>query len=122
MEWVIRLKDIFLSKKDMGFFVEHTYWDTEDPKIRKQCDEIIDRAYDKIEGLWSFSITLCRELTSGEHPISPEDAWWLGLIDEVLGSPTLTRRIIQDNVKARLVRKVSVRDFDRFVDYEKLFQ
>lgn len=78
-------------------------------------------AYEKIEPLWSFSLTLCRELTRGEHPISPEDAWWLGLIDEVLGSPSLTRRPIREKVKERLMEKISAYDFDQFVDYEKLF-
>jgi len=60
-------------------------------------------------------------LTAGEHPISPEDAWWLGLIDEVLGSPSLTRRTIREKVKDRILERVSIHDFDRLVDYEKVF-
>jgi hypothetical protein len=48
-------------------------------------------------------------------------AGWIGLIDEVLGSPSLTRRTIRETVKGRLVQNVSVSDFDRFVDYEKIF-
>ena len=106
---------------DRDFFVRHTYEDTKDPKIKKKCEEILEQAYTKIEPLWSFSFTLCRELTAGEHPISPEDAWWLGLIDEVLGSPSLTRRTIREGVKERLIQNISVHDFDRLVDYETLF-
>jgi hypothetical protein len=121
LEKVFLLSDRFMERKDRDFFVKHTYEDTKDPRIRKKCDEILDRAYAKIEPLWSFSFTLCRELTSGEHPITPEDAWWLGLIDEVLGSPTLTRRKIREDVKERLIQNISISDFDRFVDYERLF-
>jgi hypothetical protein len=122
LERLIKLSDLFMSPKDMEFFMKYTYEDTADPKIRKKCDEILGRAYEKIEPLWAFSLTLCRELTRGEHPISPEDAWWLGLIDEALGSPSLTRRTIREKVKERLIEKISVRDFDRFVDYESLFR
>jgi hypothetical protein len=121
LEKVLLLSDRFMELKDRDFFVKHTYEDTKDPRIRKKCDEILERAYAKIEPLWSFSFTLCRELTSGEHPITPEDAWWLGLIDEVLGSPTLTRRKIREDVKERLIQNISISDFDRFVDYERLF-
>ena len=121
LDWLLRLADLFMSPRDMQFFMKYTYEDTDNPKISKKCDEIVGRAYDKIEPLWSFSLTLCRELMAGEHPISPEDAWWLGLIDEVLGSPSLTRRKIRENVKGRMIEKISVHDFDRFVDYEKLF-
>jgi hypothetical protein len=121
LDRLVRHSDLFMSPKDLAFFEKYTYEDTEDPKIRKRCDEILDRAYERIEPLWSFSLTLCRELTKGEHPISPVDAWWFGLIDEVLGSPSLTRRTIRETVKGRLVQNISVSDFDRFVDYEKIF-
>jgi ATP-dependent protease ClpP protease subunit len=121
LDRLIRLSDLFMSPKDLEFFMKYTYEDTEDPKIRKKCDKIVGRAYEKIELQWAFSLTLCRELTAGEHPISPEDDWWLGLIDEVLGSPSLTRRTIKERVKGRLIEKITVHDFDRFVDYEKLF-
>ena len=121
LDRLIRHSDLFMSRRDLAFFEKYTYEDTEDPKIRKRCDEILDRAYEKIEPLWSFSLTLCRKLTKGEHPISPVDAWWFGLIDEVLGSPSLTRRTIREAVKGRLAQNISVSDFDRFVDYEKIF-
>ena len=107
-------KRILISSK-------HNYEYGEDPKIRKQCDEILDRAYGKIEPLWSFSFTLCRELTKGEHPISPIDAWWFGLIDEVLGSPSLTRRTIQGRVKDRLMGNISMSNFEQLVDDEQIF-
>jgi ATP-dependent protease ClpP protease subunit len=121
LDWLFRLPDLFLPPKDLNYLTEHSYGDTDDPKVQGKCEEIVSRAYGKIEPLWSFSLTLCRELMTGEHPIYPEDAWWLGLIDEVLGSPSLTRRTIRERVQESLMKKISFHDFDRFVDYEKLF-
>lgn len=109
--------DLFMPPKDQKFFQKHTYEDTVDPKIRERCDAILDRAYSKIEPLWSFSLSLCRTLSMGETPISPVDAWWLGLIDEVLGSPSLTRREIRTDVKYKLISMIPTSDFDKLVDY-----
>jgi len=39
--------------------------------------------------IWSFFVALCHELQKGENELSPLDAFWLGLIDEVIGSPDL---------------------------------
>lgn len=121
LDWLLRLSDLIMPPKDLRYLMRHSSEDFNNPRIQKKCDEILGRAYEKIDPLWSFSLTLCRELTAGEHPISPEDAWWLGLVDEVLGSPSLTRRTIREKVKDQLMEKISVADFDRFVDYEKLF-
>jgi len=109
--------DLFMPPKDQKFFQKYTYEDTCDPKIKAKVDEILDRAYAKIEPLWSFSLSLCRTLSVGENPISPVDAWWLGLIDEVLGSPSLTRRTIRTDVKYKLISMVPTSDFDKLVDY-----
>lgn len=121
LDQLLRHSDLFLSPENFAFFEKQNFVYSDDPKIKKRLDEILDRAYGKIEPLWSFSFTLCRELTKGEHPISPVDAWWFGLIDEVLGSPSLTRRTIRETVKDRLMENISVSNFDRLVDYEKIF-
>lgn len=41
------------------------------------------------EPLWFFFVSLCRSLQSGENELSATDAFWLGLIDEVIGNPEL---------------------------------
>lgn len=110
--------DLFMPPKDQKFFQKHTYEETVDPKIREKCDEILDRAYAKIEPLWSFSLSFCRTLSMGENPISPVDAWWLGLIDEVLGSPSLTRREIRADVKYKLINMIPTSDFNKLVHDE----
>ena len=39
----------------------------------------------RLEPLWFFVVSLCRALQEGEYPMSPEDAYWAGLVDEVVG-------------------------------------
>ncbi|MBI4906851.1 MAG: hypothetical protein HY820_24700 [Acidobacteria bacterium] len=39
--------------------------------------------------LWQFFIALCHSLQEGENPLSATDAYWLGLVDEVIGMPSL---------------------------------
>jgi ATP-dependent protease ClpP protease subunit len=121
LDRLLRHSELFLSAKEFTFFEKHNFAFGDDPKIKKRVDGILERAYWRIEPLWSFSFTLCRELTRGEHPISPVDSWWFGLIDEVLGSPSLTRRTIRETVKDRLMENISVSNFDRLVDFEKIF-
>jgi len=38
---------------------------------------------------WSFFVALCHALQEGENELTPTDAFWLGLIDEVIGRPEL---------------------------------
>lgn len=46
--------------------------------------------------LWLFFGSICHALQEAENPLTPEDAFWLGLVDEVMGAnlPTF-RRIIE---------------------------
>lgn len=39
--------------------------------------------------LWSFFVALCHALQEGENELTGLDAFWLGLIDEVIGMPSL---------------------------------
>lgn len=39
--------------------------------------------------LWSFFVALCHALQEGENELTGVDAFWLGLIDEVIGMPSL---------------------------------
>jgi len=38
---------------------------------------------------WSFFVALCHALQEGDNELTPTDAFWLGLIDEVIGHPDL---------------------------------
>src|SRR5262249_27025947 len=39
--------------------------------------------------IWSFFVALCHTLQEGENELTATDAYWLGLIDEVIGVPEL---------------------------------
>lgn len=42
-----------------------------------------------LQPLWFFFVALCHALQDGENELTAEDAFWLGLIDEVYGHPAL---------------------------------
>jgi hypothetical protein len=39
--------------------------------------------------LWSFFVSFCHALQQGENELTATDAYWLGLIDEVIGEERL---------------------------------
>jgi hypothetical protein len=39
--------------------------------------------------MWSFFVALCHALQEGENDVTAKDAYWLGLVDEVLGEAEL---------------------------------
>jgi ATP-dependent protease ClpP protease subunit len=45
-----------------------------------------DHSRFRLLGAWYFTIGLCRVLQERENPLTPLDAYWLGMIDEVIGS------------------------------------
>lgn len=55
--------------------------------------------------LWLFLGALCHVLQEEENPLTPHDAFWLGLVDEVVGSdlPAL-RKIIEVGIQANAKR------------------
>lgn len=49
-------------------------------------------AQPKIRPLWYFMVSLCRLLQSADYWFTPEEAYWLGLVDEVPGSDLPNQR------------------------------
>lgn len=63
---------------------------------QKRLDEILKPL---LRPLWLFLVALCYELQNEENFLTAEDAFWLGLVDEVIGgSPDLFpfRRILEE--------------------------
>lgn len=61
--------------------------------------EINDLAALRMEPLWRFAFFLCQVLMEKDNPLSPEDAFWLGLIDEIAGNeelPTLRKALEEE--------------------------
>lgn len=113
LQQLSQYQHLFIPKSDMSFFQRHKEADLDDSAVAKQMDEIVGRAYAKIEPLWSFTVALCRYLNSGENQIAPEDAWWLGIIDEVVGTP-LARRNITPRIEAQMRSQLPISQFSRF--------
>jgi ATP-dependent protease ClpP protease subunit len=78
---------VFFSENELDFVrrVTETSYRSR-PGVRRRFDAAVERAYERILPIHTFVIVLCRELQRGENEVSPADAWWLGLIDEVLGT------------------------------------
>jgi len=55
-------------------------------------DAMIEKVRPLLEPLWAFFVALCHALQEGENDLTAKDAFWLGLIDEVMsekGLPSL---------------------------------
>jgi ATP-dependent protease ClpP protease subunit len=50
----------------------------------------------RLEPLWVFVVSLCRSLQEGEYPLSPVEAFWAGLVDEVLGEKLHCLRAVSE--------------------------
>jgi ATP-dependent protease ClpP protease subunit len=57
--------------------------DTEQPQLRQLA------AANSIRPLWFFFVSVCRSLQMDDYWMSAEEAYWLGLIDEVVGRTDL---------------------------------
>ena len=43
-------------------------------------------AAEKLDVLWYFVVSLCRLLQTKDYKLTPEEAYWLGVVDEMTGS------------------------------------
>lgn len=69
------------------------------PSDKKIIDQTPESSRDEVliqmkrpllEPLWSFHVALCHTLQEGENELTAADAYWLGLIDEVMGEKELS--------------------------------
>ena len=64
-----------------------------------RADRIIELVSPLLKPVWQFFLALCHALQQGENDLVAKDAFWLGLVDEVIGMPWLpTRRWIYEYV------------------------
>jgi ATP-dependent protease ClpP protease subunit len=73
-----------------------------DYRSRQANPEEAKKWRDKIIGprmseFWYFVVCLCRRLQTGENEMSARAAYWLGLVDEVLGSDLFSPREVYEN-------------------------
>lgn len=57
---------------------------------------LVKKTTRKIEPLWYYAVWLCRVLFEGENSLTPSDAYWLGIIDEVVGTNLTGQRAMHE--------------------------
>jgi hypothetical protein len=63
-----------------------------------RANELLEKkAKPIVEPMWYFVVSLCRLLQNGEYSLTAKDAYWLGLVDEVIGERLPTLRLIAEN-------------------------
>jgi ATP-dependent protease ClpP protease subunit len=55
----------------------------------EQAEWLKARVESKMHPLWYFVVSLFRLLQQGEFTLTPRDAYWLGIVDEVIGATDL---------------------------------
>ena len=81
-----RFQDVLLSQEDQ---VELAKFSGEEANEKKRT-----KLKMAVEPLWFFFFALCLTLQNGENMMSTLDAYYLGLIDEVLGEPLPSPRLL----------------------------
>ncbi len=64
------------------------------------ADEKLERTVELVrpilQPVWTFFVALCHALQEGENELTAKDAYWLGLIDEVIGENLYTMRDLME--------------------------
>lgn len=79
---IVRWRGHFFLQPDEEKEFQKIPQDKEDEKM----EFLMGRVAHKLNPIWWFVVSLSRCLQTGEHTINPIDAYWLGLVDEVIGS------------------------------------
>ena len=61
---------------------------------------IANKASDKIQNLWYLMVSICRLLQTADYILGAEEGYWLGLLDEVLGSDLPCLRVAAEASEA----------------------
>jgi ClpP protease-like protein len=65
-----------------------------------KLDWLKERVEKRLHPLWYFVVSFSRLLQTSDYALTPEDAYWLGLIDEVRGSSLPNLREMVENLPA----------------------
>ena len=69
-----------------AFFLDGTERaELEKVKAEERPDWLLDKTKNQLHPLWYYFVSICRALQEGENYLSAQDAYWLGLIDEIIG-------------------------------------
>lgn len=84
LSWISQNFGLFFLHKDDAEEYQQNISQKSEAEILAWVEEKIG---DRVRTFWYFNVLLCRRLHEGENRLSAEDAYWLGLVDEVLGTP-----------------------------------
>ena len=66
---------------------------------KERSEKLIAKVRPILQPIWSFFVALCHALQEGENELTAVDAYWLGLVDEVIGEIDLWTIRDLDEVK-----------------------
>jgi ATP-dependent protease ClpP protease subunit len=56
---------------------------------KERSEKLVAKVRPILQPIWSFFVALCHALQEGENELTAIDAYWLGLVDEVIGESDL---------------------------------
>jgi hypothetical protein len=56
---------------------------------KERAEKLVEIVRPILQPIWSFFVALCHALQEGENELTAIDAYWLGLVDEVIGETDL---------------------------------
>ena len=77
-------------------------------KDEKKRSYLERHALPRLAPLWFFMVSLCSFLMEGENRLSPTEAYYIGAIDEVIGTKMTGRRVIVERQAKPAVAKPAV--------------
>ena len=66
------------------------------PDENARLEKTIELVRPILQPIWTFFVALCHALQEGENELTATDAFWLGLIDEVIGEDFMTVRDLNE--------------------------
>jgi ATP-dependent protease ClpP protease subunit len=64
---------------------------------KERSEKLVEKVRPILQPIWSFFVALCHALQEGENELTATDAYWLGLVDEVIGEDALwTTRYLEE--------------------------
>jgi hypothetical protein len=63
---------------------------------KSRTDRLVEVVSPILQPISAFFVALCHTLQEGENELTATDAYWLGIVDEVIGEPLPTTRWIAE--------------------------
>ena len=91
-----RWKDFFLTPKERKQIAKLP--------LKDRHNKIVEKLRPAIQPVWLFFVALCHILQERDNLLTATDAYWLGLIDEVIGLEELNFRLIMETMPRKKKR------------------